>query len=118
LHGWTPYCRRQLTFSWIHDSRVLSFLFCLRTAARLHYPTPLSSSYNRDLCCFYGLKNSWIGLSLRRSVAGGRLIQLSPCGEYCGFHFMLDGILHLRLESTECGSHFFLTRYNFLSYFL
>jgi hypothetical protein len=45
----------------------------------------------------YVLHQSWIGLSLYRSVAGGRLIQIWPYGLYYGFHFMLDGLLQLRL---------------------
>jgi hypothetical protein len=35
------------------------------------------------------LHHSWIGLSLCRSVAGGRLIQLWPFALYYGFHFTL-----------------------------
>jgi hypothetical protein len=54
----------------------------------------------------YGLHYSWIGLSLCRFVACGRLIQLCLYGLYCSFHFTLDGLLQLGPHGTDSGSHF------------
>jgi hypothetical protein len=71
----------------------------------------------------YGLHNSWVGFRLRRTAAGGRLIQLWLDGFCYGSQFALYGLqlrpdgfcygsqfalygLQLRPECTDCWTHF------------
>jgi hypothetical protein len=109
---------RHATFAW-RDTflldprfpRVLSFLFWWRSAARLQTlrrflgsPTGITAASFLDLLMLlYGLHHSWVGFSVRRFLAGGRLFS---------------AILQVHQSFVKYGPHFRLTIRNFFPHFL